>query len=147
VDDVEHRDLAVQLFNLSWELLEKPARTEDENFELLNAAFGSRYHWSFVGGSEQFIVGDWMISRAAADVGESHLALTFAQRAYDEAQRVAVPDWLHASVCEGLTRAYAANGDELRREEWFARTKQVVALIVDAEDRELIESQLASIPR
>jgi hypothetical protein len=146
VDDATQQELAAQLFNRSWELLDKSPRTSDEDVELLTVAFSSRYHWSFVGSSEQFIVGDWMVSRAAADVGEGQLALTFAQRAYDAAQNALIPDWLSASVCEGLARAYAAIGDSASRTEWFVAAQQLITLIDDDEDRELIASQLASVP-
>jgi hypothetical protein len=146
VDDAEHRELGIQLFNRCWELLDHGTLSPDAKEELLTVAFASRYHWSFAGASEQFIVGDWMISRAAGVVGEGHLALTYAQLAYDEAQRVEVPDWLSASVCEGLARAYAANGDVSACEEWITTAERLVASIADDEDRELIAGQLASIP-
>jgi hypothetical protein len=147
VDDAAHKELGVQLFNRCWELLDKGELTPEEDAELLIDAFTSRYHWGFVGGSEQSIVGDWMISRAAAQVGESHLAVSFARRAYEAAQRVTVPDWLSASVAEGLARAYAVNGDEALRDEWMATADQLAGLIVDDEDRKLIASQLATVPK
>ncbi len=147
MDDAAHKELGIQLFNRCWELLDRGNLTEAENAELLIAAFASRYHWGFAGGTEQFIIGDWMISRAASEVGEGHLALSFAQRAYDEAQRATVPDWLSASVAEGLARAFAAEGDEARRDEWIATAEHLVGLIAEDEDRELIASQLTTVPR
>ena len=109
-------------------------------------AFASRYHWSFVGEDEQRIISDWMISRAAAAVGEPNLALLYAQRAYDAAQSTDVEDWLLASVAEGLTRAYAASGDIEARAGWHAITEDLISRIADREDRDLIASQLASVP-
>ena len=146
MDDTTHRELGVELFERCWELLDQDTRSHDDNQELLVAAFASRYHWSFAGGNEQFIIGDWMISRVAAVVGEWELALSYAQRAYDQSQRVDVPDCLSASVCEGLARAYAASGNLASCEEWVTMAERLVALIVNDEDRELIANQLASIP-
>jgi len=146
VDEERHRQIATKTFSRCWDLLERRDRTRDDDAELLATAFASRYHWTHAGEEEQRIVGDWMISRAAADVGEAHLALTYAQRAYDAAQDTEVKDWLLASVAEGLTRAYAANGDVASREQWRTTTEELIAQIKDNEDRDLIAEQVASIP-
>jgi hypothetical protein len=121
VEHEDHRRTAAEAFNGCWELLE-------------NA-------------DEQMIIGDWMISRAAATVGEAHLSLRFAQRAYDRAQELDVPDWLSASVCEGLARAHAANGDLALRNQWYETAGDLIERIEDHESKALIADQLDSVPR
>ncbi len=118
----EHRAIAVATYNHCWELPENPDRTLDEDLGLLTEAFASRCHWAIVGQPEQWICGDWMISRAAAAIGEGDLSVTFAHR------------------------AYAAAGDQAQRDEWWAIAEGLVLAIAD-DDRTLIESQLASVPR
>jgi hypothetical protein len=147
VDREDHRRTAAETFNRCWELLENANRTDEDNRELLTLAFVSRYHWSCVGAEEQMIIGDWMVSRAAAAVGEAHLAVRFAQRAYDRAQEADGPDWLGASVCEGLARAYAANGDLALRNQWYEAAEDLVERIEDHESKALIADQLDSVPR
>jgi predicted Zn-dependent protease len=93
------------------------------------------------------IMGDGMASRAAAAVGEAHLAVRFAQRAYDHAQESDVPDWLGASVCEGLARAHAANGNVALRNQWYDAAEDLVERIEDHESRALVADQLDSVPR
>jgi hypothetical protein len=119
----------------------------DTDAELLRTAFTSRYHWSYVAEAPQAIMGDWMISRAAAASGEGHLALSYARLAYDAAVANGVEDWLLASCAEGVARAYASLGEGDQRDEWFATSEDLVALIVDDESRELIASQLATVPK
>jgi hypothetical protein len=119
----------------------------DTDAELLRTAFTSRYHWSYVAEAPQAIMGDWMISRAAAVSGEGHLALRYARLAYDAAVANGVEDWLLASCAEGVARAYASLGEGDQRDEWFATSEDLVALIVDDESRELIASQLATVPK
>jgi hypothetical protein len=92
-------------------------------------------------------MGDWMVSRVAAAIAESALSVSFAQRAYDGAKGFDAPDWLAASCAEVLARAYAARGDSKRRNEWYDVARGLVTAIVDDEDRELIASQLVSVPR
>lgn len=145
--DVDHRKIAVETYNHCWDLLDRDDRSPDEDFELLTSAFASRYHWSLAGGPEQWAVSDWMVSRAAADIGEGSLSLAFALRANDAMQEFDAPDWLVASAAEGLARAYAALGSEQDRDEWCNNAESLVEAIADEEDRELIASQLATVPR
>jgi hypothetical protein len=147
VDSTAHRQLGVETYNRCWELLDAQDFTTEAQLELLRTAFASRYHWSFVAQAPQAIMGDWMISRAAAASGEGHLAVRYARLAYDAAVANEVEDWLLASCAEGVARAYASLGDSDRRNEWCATSEGLVALIVDDESRELIASQLATVPR
>jgi hypothetical protein len=147
VDAEAHRSVAVATYQQCWELLDRPVRSNDDGVELLTTAFASRFHWGHAGGPQEWIIGDWMISRAAAAVGQGQLAVWFATRADGATHVTPVPDWLQASTAEGVARAYAASGDESRRNLWIEKSQTLIDAIADAEDRELIASQLASIPR
>jgi hypothetical protein len=141
---LDDQELATKLFNRCWQLLESP-RTPDDDAELLTAAFSSRYHQLIAGELEQWIISDWMVSRAAAAVGDGQLSLVFATRAHAAAQDNDVPDWLVASCAEGVARAYAAAGDAGQFGNFFGLATRLVAAIADTEDRELIAGQLADI--
>jgi len=138
----DDRELATQLFNRCWELLEA-TRDADGDVELLTAAFSSRYHWSRAGSMEQWIICDWMVSRAAATTGDAALALRFAERAHSAAQEHEVPDWLVASTAEGVARASAVIGDMEAFNNWTALATRLIEVIADPEDKALIASQLA----
>jgi hypothetical protein len=144
VAQLDDRELATQLFNRCWELLEA-TRDADDDIELLTVAFSSRYHWLNAGDREQWIVSDWMVARAAAAVGEGELSLRFAKRAHSAAQEYEVPDWLVASSAEGVARAFAALGDVEEFNNWSALAARLVEVIADPEDKSLIASQLADI--
>jgi len=147
MDTDENRTFAAQTYNRCWELLESEHRTADDDLELLTSAFASRYHWGLVGGSEKMITGDWMVARAASALGESSIALRFAQRAYGEAQAPRTPDWLVASTAEGVARAFAGAGDQVQSDEWRQRALVLVARIEDEDDRAIVADQVNSIPR
>jgi len=144
VAQLDDRELATQLFNRCWELLEA-TRDADDDIELLTVAFSSRYPWLDAGDREQWIVSDWMVARAAAAVGEGELSLRFAKRAHSAAQEYEVPDWLVASSAEGVARAFAALGDVEEFNNWSALAARLVEVIADPEDKSLIASQLADI--
>jgi hypothetical protein len=145
VAQLDDRELATQLFNRCWDLLDKTSRDDGDDAELLTAAFSSRYHWLSAGTQEQWIVSDWMVARAAAALRDAPLSLLFAKRAHSAAQESEIPDWLIASTAEGVARAYAAAGDGEEFNNWSALAGRLIEVIVDPENRSLIASQLAEI--
>jgi len=147
VDADEHRTLGATTYNRCWELLESAERSPADDRELLTCAFTSRYHWGVVGRHEQIVSGDWMISRAAAAVGEGALSVNYGLVANEGARDNSTPDWLKASTAEGLARAYAAVGMDSERDHWIDVAARLVERISDAEDREIIATQLTSVPR
>jgi hypothetical protein len=142
----EDRATAVAAYNRCWDLLDVEDRTPDQDAALLSAAFASRYHWVEEGGDEQLVVADWMVSRAAAAVGEGGLAVAFALRALAGAAAGTYPAWLRASVQEGAARAYAAAGVAGRRAEHLALARAALEQEPDPENRQVIEDQLATVP-
>jgi hypothetical protein len=143
--DPTERTLATQLFNRCWEILEMESRSSDDDVELITSALTSRYHWLNAGASEQWIISDWMVSRAAAAIGVFELSLSFARRAHDAAQNGDFPDWLVASSAEGMARAYACSGNAEEFAKWNALAGRLVEVIADEEDRALIAGQLAEL--
>ena len=142
MDAAAHRAEAIETYNRAWALLGTDPRSADQDAELLTAAFTSRHHWSSVGGAQQWIVADWMVSRAAAAVGMGQLALLFAERAYGAALEDGT-DWLEASAAEGVARAFAAAGDLGQRDAWCAVAVGLVTAIGNKETRAVVAGQLA----
>jgi hypothetical protein len=72
---VDHRRLAVELFNHVWTLLELASRTPEQDDELVHAAHASRWHWSKAGTTVNLARGEWQISRVYAVLGRAEPAL------------------------------------------------------------------------
>ena len=77
----QRRQLAADLFNLVWELLERPGRSADEDDRMVHAAHASRYHWGEVGGPEQRAIGEWQCARVYSVLGRAEPALHHARGA------------------------------------------------------------------
>lgn len=137
---------AVAAFNRAWELIDSACRTTDEDDEMLAAAFASWYLWDSVGVEEQRAVGDWQIAHVASVLGHADLALRWAKRALERAIQNGWTDWRLASCYEGMARAYATAGNGRERDHWVVLARAVLDSLDDADDRELIASQLASVP-
>jgi hypothetical protein len=143
----QRRQLAVDLFNHVWTLIELPDRTPEQDDEMIHAAHASRYHWSEVGTRANIGRGEWQVSRVYVILGRSEPALHHAHRclAYVE-QGDGIEDWDLPFAYEALARAQAIAGDpgESLRYETLARdTGEGIA---DDEDRAHLFSELATLP-
>ncbi len=149
MDDAErtwHATFAKQLFNHSWDLLERPDRTDRQDHEMLHAAFASRYHWGVVGTEANWVVGDGQIARIASALGHQALALHYATRALDTACAQGWRDFRLASSYETMARAHSAAGNAAERDRYLALARDALDLIDDPEDRRIIEEQIDTVP-
>jgi tetratricopeptide (TPR) repeat protein len=105
-----HRKVAARSFNGTWDYLDMKKRTAEEDQEMLHLAHASRYHWGLVGSPRNLAVGDWLLSRVYADMGQPQLALRFAKLALTACRRSKLVDIAHTAN-EAMARAYAASGD------------------------------------
>ncbi len=141
----QQRSLAVQYFNQTWDLIDQSGRTPADDRRMLGLAMASRALWDDIGGNEQWITGDWQVAHVAALTGHADLSLDFAAAAYERASQADVPLWMRASTCEGLARAHAAAGHAAERDAWVLKARELLEQVDDAEDRSLIEGQLATV--
>ena len=141
-----HRRFAVDLFNRSWDLLEQPERSPDDDAEMLAAAFGSAYHWAQVGTAENRALGDHQIAKVASHAGQPALALHYARRALEAVEVGHFGDWQVAAAYEGMARASAAAGDIAGRDYWVQRCTVALGAVPDAADRSVVAEQLLNLP-
>lgn len=147
LDPETQRRVAVRLYNRTWDLLDLgDERTDEQTHEMVDAAHASNWHWAQIGGLEQAVVGEWMISRVHASAGHGEAAVRHAQRAFTLLHSGdGLPDWLEASVQEGLARAHVADGDRDAAEFAAHAANDALARIAEDEDRELVAGQLAEL--
>jgi len=143
----EERQLAVDLFNQTWTLLELPARTPEQDDELVDTAHASAYHWLQVGTAANRARSQWQLSRVYVLLGRPEPALHHANRclAWCEANPGALADWDLPYAHEALARAHALAGDadEARRHADGAR--ELAAGVAGDEDREHLDADLATL--
>jgi hypothetical protein len=145
-DDV-HRQIGVDRFNATWDLIDKgAARTPDDDVEMLLSAMTSRWHWSRAGGPEEIATGDWQVSHAAALLALGDVALLFARRNLAIAEEQGWTGWRLASAHESLARAFATIGDAEQRAFHLEAAEAALAAEPDADESAIIREQLASVP-
>jgi hypothetical protein len=147
VSQAQRRQLAVELFNHVWTMLELPDRTSEQDDEMIHAAHASRYHWSQVGTSANLGRGEWQVSRVYVVLGRSEPALYHAGRclAYVE-QGDGVEDWDLPFAYEALARAHAIAGDAAESDRYEVLAREAGEGIADDEDRDHFLSELATLP-
>jgi len=141
-----HRRFAIELFNRSWDLLEQPDRSADDDAEMLAAAFGSAWHWRQVGTAENRALADHQIAKVASRAGQPALALHYARRALEAIEIGHFGHWQVAAAYEGMARACAATGDAAGRDYWVQRCTVALGAVPDAADRSVVAEQLLNLP-
>jgi tetratricopeptide (TPR) repeat protein len=146
-DTNDERQLGRALFNATWTLLEKEDRSRDDDDAMLHMAHASRHHWGASRPPAANIArGEWQCSRVYAVLGRAEPSLHHAQRVLDICQQNGIGDWDLAFAYEALARAHAVagNADQAR-----SCTEQALAAAEDIstdEDREILLSDLETIP-
>lgn len=141
-----HRKFAAGLFNYTWKLLEKTGRSEDENEEMIQAAYASCYHWRHVGAPVNQARGEWMISHVLIMLGRGSESLHHARRSLAICDTHNFGDFDRAYACEAMARASAAVGNKADFEKYHRLATEAASAIKEEEDRELFTRDLQSGP-
>ena len=140
-----HRQLAVDLFNRTWALLDKPVRSDEDKAEMLTVAFASRYHWRQIGDAENFSVSDWQISRVAAVLGYPELAEEYGRRSLHVASLAGLAPFYVGYAHEALARAARLAGNRDDVAEHLEAGLERLSQVEDAAERDLLSADLKEI--
>ena len=141
-----HQKFAKDLFNYTWQLLDKPERSRDEDDRMIHAAHASRFHWGEVGTPVNWARGEWQISRVYTVLKRPEPALYHAQRCLDLCQVNHIGDFDVAYAYEALARAYAIGGKQNDVETYMQLAREAGEQIAEQDDKELFERDLATLP-
>ena len=133
-----HKKFAIDLFNYTWSLLDKPDRTPEDDDQMVHAAHASRFHWSKVGTAVHLARGEWQISRVYA-------VLKRPERCLQICEANSIGDFDLAFAYEALARACAVAGKVKVSQQYVEKAKTASAQIKDEEDRALVLTDLETI--
>lgn len=138
-----HRTFAPQAFNHTWSLLDKNELTREEEEEMLAATFAQRFHWYEVGQPKNWAIADWQVSRVTAILGYADLARRFGNRSFELADEHDLGPFIKGFAHEAIARAAAEVDDVETFTEHVAAARALIPEIEDAEEREILEADLA----
>jgi hypothetical protein len=145
LDPELQRTAAVDLFNYTWTLLEKPNRSTRDNDLMIDAAHASRFLWEDIGDPVNHARGEWQISRVYAVVERSEPALYHARRCLEICEGHDIGDFDLAYAYEALARAHTVAGDGDAAARHLAKAQEAGEDIADPEDREHFMDDLAEL--
>jgi len=140
-----HRKLAIDLFNHTWNLIDKENRSPDGTDEMIHAAHASRYHWGIAGEVIHRQRGEWQISRVYAVANHPHSCHYHAQRCLEITLENAIGGFDLAFAYEAMARAYALLNDPAACLYFFKLAQQAAQEIKEKDDREYVLESLKSI--
>jgi DNA-binding transcriptional MerR regulator len=142
----DERRLGASLFNDTWTLLEKEERTRDEDDALVHMAHASAHHWRQVGKPANFARSEWQCSRVYAVLRRAEPCLHHAQRSLAICQGNGIGDFDLAFAYEALARGSAVAGDAERTRAYTEQALAAAEDISEDDDRELLLTDLETIP-
>jgi hypothetical protein len=140
-----HQKMAVDLFNRTWDLLDKPERTPEESDELVHAGHASRYHWGKVGKPVNLARGEQQLSHIYAVLKRVEPALFHGQRALEIYRANGIADFDIAFAYEALARANAVAGNQPERDRYVKLARAAADGIAKEDDRKYFLSQLETV--
>lgn len=137
----DHRQWGVDLFNATWKLIE--SRADDDL--MLHKAHASAYHWSQAPECTPAnrARAEWLCSRVSALAGLPDAARRHAESCLRWCEEHDLGDWDLAFAHEALALAAKVAGNEDGAARHAEQARAVP--IADADDRELLERDLATI--
>jgi hypothetical protein len=140
-----HRFFAADCFNKTWEFIDKPNRTRDEDEQMIRLAQASLWHWTNREDcrSQQLSTGHWLLARVQALVGRAEEARRHADLCMHHSQGEA--PFSVAYAYEALARAEKVAGNTSLMAKYKEEAVRLAEKVEDAEDRKLLVDDLATI--
>jgi len=143
--EAAHTYFAAHCFNQAWDLIEKKDRSPEQDLLMVALNQASIYHWSQRPDctDQQRSVGYWQAARIQASLGNAAEARRYAEICLSYSHRLE-PFYLGYAY-EALARAAKLAGNEPEFREYLAAAAEKAKEISAKEERDLLESDLASI--
>jgi hypothetical protein len=132
---------AVECNNKTWDLIEKPGRTPEEDVEMIHQVHTSCWHWSKVGEPVNMARGHYLAAKVYFAAGMAESACFWARKTWDQTVELGLESWDYAFGCEIMARAHAAAGEKDKHEELYRKAQDAIAGL-DKGERELCQGEL-----
>jgi hypothetical protein len=140
-----HRYFAVDCFNKTWEFVDKPNRTREEDEQMIRLAQASLWHWTNRADckSQQLSVGHWLLARVQALAGRSAESRSHADLCLQHSQGES--PFFVGYAYEALARAEKVAGNTSLAAKYKAEAVRFSETVEDAGDRKQLIDDLATI--
>lgn len=142
---VAHKYFAAQCFNLTWDLLDQPERSDADNRRMEALAMASLCHWIHREDctSKSLSIGYWQVSRVQAILKNASEARRFSLLSLEFAKDEA--PFYRGYAYEALARAARVAGDHAAAEQHLAMAHAEALQVTDLQERDALLADLKSL--
>lgn len=140
-----HRYFSATCFNKTWEFIDNPHRSPDEELAMLQTAMASLWHWSQREDAtpQNLSVGNWQVSRVYCLLGQADNARRYAEVSLKLAE--GSEPFYAAFAYEALARAEMVAGNKAKMQEYLEKAFVLAEKVEDEEDKQVLMADLRSI--
>jgi tetratricopeptide (TPR) repeat protein len=140
-----HKYFSATCFNKTWEYIDNPHRTPEEDMSMLQTAMTSLWHWSQREDAtlQNLSVGNWQVSRVYALLGQVDNARGYAEVSLKLAK--GYEPFYAAFAYEALARAEMVAGNKAKMQEYLDKALALAEKVEDEEDKQVLMADLGSI--
>ena len=138
----DHKKVAIIAFNKTWEYIDMPNKTEEQNLEMIHLAHTSRHHWGHVGTELNKARGEWQISRVYSLLNMGESALRHAEASLKIVDENKYGDFDLVFAYEALAFAYKVLGNTKLKDEYLKKGYESLELVKDKGDKDYCKSEL-----
>ena len=145
--EAAHRYFSVECFNRTWDLIEKPKRTSEDNRKMVLLSLTSLWHWTQRSDctSMNLSIGYWQVSRVYALIGQFENARMYGQLCLKASQGEGVLPFYLGYAYEALARAEMVAGNREKMADYLGQAFQVVEQVKDPEEKKMLQEGLSTI--
>lgn len=142
-----HRFFAARCFNNSWQLIDKPARSAEDDEQLIALGHASLWHWTQRSdcSAKNLSIAHWLLSRIYAVVGDVVQAQRYARSCLRISERGEVEPMFMGYAYEALARAAQLAGDRNAAQRFLQVGAELADKIEEEDDRKLLKTDLDAI--
>jgi hypothetical protein len=142
-----HRYFSAECFNRTWDLIEKPKRTADDNQKMILLSLASLWHWTQRSDCTptNLSIGYWQTSRVYALVGQPENARIYGQLCLKASQGEGVLPFYLGFAYEALARVEMVAGNREKMADYLQQAFQVSEQISDPEEKKMLLDDLNTI--
>jgi hypothetical protein len=145
--DAAHHFFAANCFNRTWDLIDRPQRSPEEEEQMLLLSLASLWHWTQRADAtpQNYSIGYWQVARVYTLLGQVENARRYGLLCREAAQAEGVEPVYQGFAYEALARAEARAGNAAQGQAYLAEATRIAGQVSDAEDKEQLMKDLNTI--
>jgi hypothetical protein len=142
-----HRYYSAECFNRTWDFIQKPKRTAEDNQKMILLTLASLWHWTQRSdcAPTNLSIGYWQASRVYSLAGQAENARIYGQLCMKVSQGEGVLPFYLGYAYEALARAEMVAGNREKMADYLQQAFQVAERISEPEEKKMLMDDLSTI--